>query len=67
MGRLEAVHRDGDVAHSGRLHATGGVGGEEITVHDVPLPEAPAWVELRVAEGLLVDPKVYAGLYFATR
>lgn len=50
-----------------RTGKAGGVGGEEITVHEVPLAEVPAWVARRVAEGLLVDPKVYAGLYFAER
>ncbi len=43
----------------------GGVSGEDITVHEVPLDEVEAWINGRVAEGLLVDPKVYTGLYFA--
>ena len=43
----------------------GGVEGENITVHCVPLSDADAWLAQRMQEGLLVDPKVYAGLYWA--
>jgi ADP-ribose pyrophosphatase len=45
----------------------GGVPGEEIKVHLVPLAEADSWLQARAAEGFLVDPKVYAGLYFLGR
>jgi hypothetical protein len=31
----------------------------------VPLPEVPAWLREREAAGTLVDPKVWAGLWFA--
>jgi ADP-ribose pyrophosphatase len=44
----------------------GGDGHEEIQVHEVPLGEADDWLKRKMAEGLLIDPKVYAGLYFAT-
>ena len=47
-----------------RVSAGGGVGHEEIKVHLVPLSEVNAWLKARAAEGLLIDPKVYAGLYF---
>jgi ADP-ribose pyrophosphatase len=50
-----------------RTGKAGGVGGEEITVHEVPLDEVPEWLTKRAAEGLTVDLKVYAGLYFAMR
>ena len=50
-----------------RVGAGGGVAHEAITVHEVPLADAPAWLEAKARSGLLVDPKVYAGLYFATR
>jgi ADP-ribose pyrophosphatase len=43
----------------------GGTGDERITVHTVPLAEAPAWLARQEAAGLLVDPKVWAGLWFA--
>ena len=52
------------------LSRTGRGGGdptEEIEVHAVPLAEVPAWLEQRSDNGALVDPKVYAGLYFAER
>ena len=45
----------------------GGVGHEEITVHEVPLDSAHEWLEVKAREGLLIDPKVYAGLYFVER
>ena len=47
-----------------REHAGGGVGHEDITVHEVALDEVHAWLEARGRSGLLVDPKVYAGLYW---
>ena len=45
----------------------GGVDGEAITVHEVPLAGAEAWLLRREATGALVDPKVWAGLWFARR
>jgi len=47
--------------------AGGGVEGEEITVHEVPLEGAEAFLLAREAAGVLVDPKVWAGLFFARR
>ncbi len=41
----------------------GGVGSEAIKVYEVPLKDIDAWLERATAEGKLVDPKVYAGLY----
>jgi ADP-ribose pyrophosphatase len=49
----------------------GGPGGgdatEQIVVHRMPLASAKEWLRARIAEGLLIDEKVYAGLYFAGR
>jgi ADP-ribose pyrophosphatase len=45
----------------------GGVEGESITVHVVPLAKADQWLAEKMAAGFLVDPKVYAGLYWAGR
>ena len=42
----------------------GGVGGEDIIVRKVPLAEVEDWLAARRAEGEMVDPKVYIGLYF---
>jgi ADP-ribose pyrophosphatase len=50
-----------------KVTAGGGDGSERITVHEVPLADAEAWIEERVREGCLVDPKVYAVLYFIRR
>jgi ADP-ribose pyrophosphatase len=46
--------------------AGGGIGHEDITVHEVPLPQVNEWLADKARSGLLVDPKVYAGLYFLT-
>ncbi len=48
-----------------QVHAGGGVGHEEITVHEVPLSEVRSFLVEKARSGVLVDPKVYAGLYFA--
>ena len=45
----------------------GGVAHEDITVHEIPLAEVAAWLESRASPGVLVDPKVYAGLFFLGR
>jgi ADP-ribose pyrophosphatase len=42
----------------------GGVGSEQIIVHEVPLSEIDGWLQGMEAKGRLIDPKVYAGLYF---
>lgn len=47
-----------------RVGPGGGVGREAITVHEVPLTEVHDWLVARAQSGVLVDPKVYAGLYF---
>ena len=47
-----------------RTGSGGGEGSEQIQVHSVPVKEVPAWLAAREREGIAVDPKVYAGLYF---
>lgn len=42
----------------------GGDGSESIVLHEVPLAGIRGWLRDREADGLLVDPKVYAGLLF---
>ncbi len=42
----------------------GGDEEEAITVHEIPLEEVEPWLLKKQSEGLLVDPKIYAGLYF---
>jgi len=51
----------------GRVGEGGGVAHEDITVHEVPLAEVHEWLEAKAGAGVLVDPKVYAGLYFIGR
>ena len=45
----------------------GGDENEDIVVHEVPLAEVPAFLDRKRSEGLVVDSKVYAGLYWAER
>ncbi len=42
----------------------GGEEGEEIKVHEVHISEIDAFLEKKSKEGILIDPKFYAGLYF---
>src|SRR5688572_21267705 len=42
----------------------GGEGSEDIRVHHVPIAEVGRWLKDKERGGLLIDPKVYAGLYF---
>lgn len=48
-----------------RVHPGGGVDGENITVHVVPLDRAAEWLAQQGRAGKLVEPRVYAGLWFA--
>jgi ADP-ribose pyrophosphatase len=52
------------------LVRTGPGGGDEhedITVHVVPLVGAMAWLQGQVKQGKVLDPKIFAGLYFASQ
>jgi ADP-ribose pyrophosphatase len=44
----------------------GGVAHEDITVHEVPLVEIVNWLATKAKTGVLIDPKIYAGLFFVT-
>lgn len=50
-----------------REHAGGGVDGEDITVHLVPLADVHRWLEARRSEGFHIEPRIYAGLWFASQ
>lgn len=50
-----------------RVHAGGGVGSEDITVHVVPLARAHDWLQEQAARGTLIEPRIYAALWFAER
>jgi len=41
------------------------VDGEDILVHEVPLAELRTWLSGRLADGIGVDPKIYAALWSA--
>ncbi len=45
----------------------GGVGGEDITVHTVPVDDIENWLQEKQREGVLIDLKLWGGLYFVTR
>ena len=47
-----------------RVGSGGGVGGEGITVHAVPLREVMAWLATRMATGQLIDHKIHAALWW---
>jgi ADP-ribose pyrophosphatase len=42
----------------------GGEASEDIQLHEIPLEEVPTWLREKQAEGLALDPKIFAGLYF---
>lgn len=48
-----------------RSEAGGGVEGEDITVHVVPVEEAHAWLGAQSRGAVLVDPKVFLGIAVA--
>ena len=56
--RARGVRKEGD---------GGGVEGENITVHLVPRAALEKWLHDREAAGLLVDLKLWGGLYFLGR
>lgn len=42
----------------------GGDESENIVVHEVPLSRLERWLKAREKEGVLIDPKIFTGLYF---
>jgi ADP-ribose pyrophosphatase len=50
-----------------RVSPGGGDDSEDIVVHEVPRAAVHDWLAQRHAEGVMADPKVYAGLYFLDR
>ncbi|PTU31726.1 NUDIX hydrolase [Stenotrophobium rhamnosiphilum] len=50
-----------------RVGAGGGVDNENITVHIVPLTQIDDWLAAKGREGLLIEPRIYAALYFLLR
>jgi ADP-ribose pyrophosphatase len=50
-----------------RVGKGGGVAHEDIVVHEIPLVEVVGWLETNAQAGVLIDPKIYAGLFFVTQ
>ena len=50
-----------------RVGEGGGESNEGITVHHVPTESAEEWLVQRLSEGIMLDPKIYAGLFWAGR
>lgn len=44
----------------------GGVGGEDIKVHEVRVRDIEQWLDKKRREGVLIDLKVWSALYFVT-
>jgi ADP-ribose pyrophosphatase len=49
-----------------QVPAGGGDHHENIIVHEVPLDGIRRWLDQRAAAGILIDPKVYSGLYLSS-
>jgi ADP-ribose pyrophosphatase len=49
------------------VHAGGGIGAEDITVHLMPVARAAEWLDEKRRGGLQVEPRIYAALYFLGR
>jgi ADP-ribose pyrophosphatase len=47
--------------------AGGGVGGEDISVHRVPRTAVADWLKRKNGEGILIDVKVWGGLWWLDR
>jgi ADP-ribose pyrophosphatase len=48
-----------------RVGPGGGVEGEQIDIHLVPLGDVEEWLRRRIRRDRLADPKIFAGLHFA--
>ena len=52
------------------LSKTGSGGGDEtekITIHKIPLEKVESWLRRMQRKGFLIEPKIYAGLYFLSK
>ena len=50
-----------------RIHTGGGIANEKIIVHEIPLKELDGWLDKKRAEGCLIEPKIFAALYFLNK
>ncbi len=47
-----------------RVADGGGDASEEIVVHEVPVARVESWLRSREREGILIDPKLFVGMYY---
>ena len=47
-----------------RVGPGGGDESEDIIIHEIPVTDIREWLEAKRKSGCLIDPKLYAGLYF---
>jgi ADP-ribose pyrophosphatase len=50
-----------------RIGKGGGVANEDIIVHEILLLEVASWLQTKAKAGILIDPKIYAGLFFISQ
>ena len=50
-----------------RVSQGGGVEGEDIAVHVIPIAGIEAWLDAQAARGVLIDSRIFVALYFAGR
>ena len=50
-----------------RVAPGGGVAGENIIVHEIPLADIEPWLVSQLAAGKAIDPRIYTGLYFIAK
>ena len=50
-----------------RVGKGGGVANENIEVHEIPRTAIVDWLATKAKTGVLIDPKVYAGLFFISQ
>ncbi len=50
-----------------KINQGGGVGGENIKVHEAPLATIDQWLMDQMQQGMVVDPRIYIGLYFLNK
>jgi ADP-ribose pyrophosphatase len=50
-----------------RVHSGGGIANETITVHEVALKNLDDWLEAKRAQGCMIEPKIFAALYFLNK
>ena len=50
-----------------KVTAGGGDHTESIKVYEIPLQEVEVFLEKKAKQGILIDPKIFTGLYFLTK